>query len=124
MTIKYPGVRTQVLAAVESLSDRAYQERVWIRHELPHPGYYDELDLTIHSLFDDSTVLPDPTTAVGTVIHPDEVEPLTELGAVFGPLIDDLGDQPDAVYLADPRWDDVVRSAAKAWQVMQTHEPS
>lgn len=121
MTIKYPGVRTQVLAAVEALADREYQERVWIRHELPHPGYYDELDLSVHTLFDDAAVLPDPASAVGTVLHPDEVGPLDGLGAVFGPLIDDLGDQPDAVYLADPRWDDVVRAAAGAWEVMRAH---
>jgi hypothetical protein len=119
MTIRYPGVRTQVLSAVESLADREYQERVWIRHELPHPGYYDELDLSVHTLFDDAAVLPDPASAVGTVLHAQEVGPLAELGAVFGPLIDDLGDQPDAVYLADPRWDDVVRAAVKAYEVMR-----
>ncbi|GAB3007141.1 SCO4402 family protein [Saccharothrix stipae] len=121
MTIRYPGVRTQVLSAVESLADREYQERVWIRGELPHPGYYDELDLSVHTLFDDAAVLPDPASAVGAVLHAHEVGPLHELGAVFGPLIDDLGDQPDAVYLADPRWDDVVRAAVKAYEVMRAH---
>lgn len=121
MTIRYPGVRTQVLSAVEALADREYQERVWIRHELPHPGYYDEHDLNIHILYDDAAVLPDPASAVGTVLHEDEVGPLQELEAVYGPLIDDLGDQPDAVYLADPRWDDVVRAAARAWEVMRAH---
>ncbi|QQQ78440.1 hypothetical protein IOD16_08260 [Saccharothrix sp. 6-C] len=60
---------------------------------------------------------------MGSVLHPDEVEPLAELGELFSALIDDLGAQSDAAYLADPRWDDVVRAAAKANRIMRSHEP-
>lgn len=101
--------------------DRDYQERVWIRHELPHPEYYDELNLNVHTLFDDSTVLPDPTSAVGDVLYPDEVEPLRALGAVYGPLIDEIGDKTYAVYLAHPQWAEVVRAAGEAWSAMRAH---
>jgi hypothetical protein len=39
----YPTARWQVMLAVAALSDREYQDRVWIRHELPHENYYDSL---------------------------------------------------------------------------------
>ncbi|WP_143174075.1 hypothetical protein [Streptoalloteichus hindustanus] len=86
---RYPGVRLQVLSAVESLADREHQERVWVRRELPHP---------------------------------DEVVPLRRLGEVFGLLVDELGDEPDEVYLADPRWEEVVNRSAEALAVMRANE--
>lgn len=61
--IRFPGIRTQIVSAIVGLSDRDCQERVWIRHELPYPGYYDEFDLAVHSLFDDSPILPAPAPA-------------------------------------------------------------
>jgi hypothetical protein len=121
-SIRYPGVRVQVLSAVEALADREYQERVWIRHELPHPKYYDELKLEVHILFDDTEVCTDPMSCVGEVIHPDEVEPLRELGVIFDALLTELGDVTDAEYLAHPRWAELVRLAGVAWTVMQAHE--
>jgi len=120
--IRYPGMRQQVLSAIDALADPEYQQRVWIRRELPHPDYYDELDLNVHILFDDAQVLPDPASAVGVLLHPDEVEPLGALGTVLDPLIDELDDQPDAVYLGHPRWGEVVRAAEAARSVMRAHE--
>jgi hypothetical protein len=117
--IRHPGVRGQVLSAIEALADLAYQIRVWIRHEPPHPGYYDEFDLTVHTLFDDTMVLPNPDSAVGEVLYPDEVEPLRALGKLLGPLIDETGDEP---YLAHPRWPMVVEAAQAALAVMKGHE--
>ncbi|MFD2473643.1 hypothetical protein ACFSVL_40015 [Amycolatopsis silviterrae] len=82
------------------MSDREYQERVWIRRELPRPGYYDEFDLAVHSLFDDSPILPSPAPGcVGELIHADEEVPLARLGEVLSPLIDELGDVSDAEYV-------------------------
>jgi len=48
------------------------------------------------------------------VLYADDVEPLRRLGAVLGPLVDDLGDASDAEYLSDPRWELVVSAAAQA----------
>ncbi|MFB9927596.1 hypothetical protein ACFORO_20305 [Amycolatopsis halotolerans] len=121
--IRFPGIRTQIVSAIVSLSDRDYQERVWIRREFPHPDYYDEFDLAVHSLFDDSPILPSPAPGcVGELIYADEEIPLARLGEMLGPLIDELGDVPDAEYLNSPQWPEVVRRATAVREIMERNE--
>ncbi|MGV9296830.1 SCO4402 family protein [Amycolatopsis sp. NPDC003676] len=121
--IRFPGIRAQIVSAVVSLSDRDYQERVWIRRELPHPDYYDEFDLAVHSLFDDSQILPAPAPGcVGELIYADEEFPLARLGEVLGPLVDELGDVPDADYLNSPQWPEVIRRAKAVREIMERNE--
>lgn len=113
-------MREQVLSALESLSDRALQRR-WGTVE-PGVNYFDDLTLNVNVLYDDSMVLPDPSTAVGEILHPDEVEPLKVLGGSLGELIDRLGEQPDDAYTSDLGWPEVVHAAARALSVMRSHE--
>lgn len=63
---------------------------------MPHPDHADNLDMNIHILFDDTSLLPDPLSGVGWYIYADEVEPLRLLGAVLDPLIDEIGDDVDS----------------------------
>ncbi len=86
------------------------------------PDFYDELDLEVHVLFNDVDVCVDPEAWVGYVLRPEEVEPLRTLGTLFGALIDDLGDVPDATYLADPRWPEVVVAAGTALAATEAPE--
>ncbi|WP_425387933.1 SCO4402 family protein [Amycolatopsis nigrescens] len=121
--IRFPGIRTQILEAIEGLADREYQERVWIRHELPHPGYYDELDLAVHTLFDDSPLLPAPAPGcVGELIYPDEEAPIAHLGEIFGSILEELGDVPDIEYLNHPKWPELVRRAGIVHEIMKRNE--
>lgn len=113
--VKYPWARWEVLLAVAALSDLEYQHRVWIRHELPHEDYYDSLTLSIHTLFDDWAVLPEPQKAVGTVlVDGPEIPRLQELCDVLDPLITELGDRADEEYLQDERWPAVLDRAKAA----------
>ena len=107
----------RVVEALRGLGDSAYQERVWGRVD-PRTGSYDDLSLAVHILYDDCQVLPDPTPVVDQVVLPGEVACLRALGAVLGPVIDDLGDAADKKYLADPRWPAVVAAAARAHALM------
>ena len=117
--VKYPVMRLEVLSAVAALSDTEYQQRVWIGRESPTPKFYDDLTANVHVLYDDCQVLPDPESALGTVLLPgDEVARLRDLDQLFGPLIDTLGDAPDSVYLASPQWAAVVRAASRALSAM------
>lgn len=121
--IEFPSMRDEVRGALERLSDRNHQQAVWVEHRLPHENYYDELKLEIHILFDDIDVCEDPDRWVGAVLFPSEVEPFRPLGQALDTLLDDLGDAPDAAYLTDPRWDDVLRLAAAALAAMNSDEP-
>jgi hypothetical protein len=62
---------------------------------------------------------PAPDRWVGVVLHPAEVEPLRRLGQVLGAMIADLGDVPDEVYLAEPRWPSVVDRARLPHQALR-----
>lgn len=81
--------------------------------------FYDDLSLNVHVLYDDCIVLPEPRSAVGTVIHSEEVPAFLELERVLGPMLDDLGGAADEVYRTDPRWPTVVRAAGQALVVMK-----
>jgi hypothetical protein len=116
--VNFPEMRDEVRSALESLSDRDYQQRVWIEHRLPQPSYYDELKLEIHILFDDIDVCVDPDRWVGDVLFPAEVEPLRHLGQALDALLADPDLVTDADYLADPRWAEVIRQAQVALAVM------
>ncbi|MFC6011788.1 SCO4402 family protein [Nocardia lasii] len=113
--VEYPEMRAAVLAAVRALADPDYQERVWLRREYPHSRFYDDFDASVHTLYDDCVVLPDPSLRIGSIlVSSEEVDALFHLGRVLTPLIDELRDAPDATYVGDPRWRAVVMAARAA----------
>lgn len=121
MSVRYPEMRIQVLSAVNALADRDYQQRVWIDRIYPHENYYDDLDLNISILYDDTLVLPDPATALGTILaNTVEVGSLRSLAEHLDPIIDELGDSPDSRYLSHPKWPGVVSAANAALEVMRS----
>jgi hypothetical protein len=117
-TVRFPAMRLEVLSALESLSDRQYQESTWGRYD-PGVTWYDDLTLNIHLLYDDCQVLPDPGSTVGEILLPGDVPGLVELHRALDPLLDELGDRPDAEYLSDPRWQGVVDAARAALEGMR-----
>jgi hypothetical protein len=117
--VSYPYARWAVMDALASLSDREHQERVWIERDLPAPGYVDNLDQAVHTLYDDWAVLPDPRKAIEAVlVDGPEVDRLIVLGDTLDRLIDELGDVPDADYLAHKDWSTVRTQAGAALVAM------
>lgn len=120
--VRFPEMRREILSALDALADPAYQQRVWIEKRMPTPQYHDDLDLNVHILYDDTSVLPDPGTGLGAFLaDAAEVEALREVGAALDPLISGLGDASDATYLADGRWPSVVAAAKVAAGVLRAH---
>jgi len=118
-SVNYPTARWQVMLAIASLSDREYQERVWVRQEVPTEDYYDSLDLAVNTLFDDWIVLPNPQEAIGAIlIDGPEIEKIRAVGELLGPLIAELKDRPDEDYLNDSRWPLVVERSHAALSAM------
>lgn len=120
-SVRHPSMRAEVVLAVQSLADPAYQQRVWIRREYPQDNFFDDLTQNVNILFDDTGVLPDPSSAVGDILYPSEVASMTALGNVLDPLIDELGNADDAQYLDHPQWSQVVRSAHAAYTALNTN---
>ncbi|MFF6998540.1 hypothetical protein ACFY93_26750 [Streptomyces sp. NPDC008313] len=120
ITVTLPEMRKSVLSAVRALSDKAYQERVWLDHDYPQEGYYDDFSMNIHILFDDTLVLDDPAASLGTVLKcQEEVEVMASLAAALENLFDREGGQrEDLDYVRSPLWDAVVRCASRAHFIM------
>jgi hypothetical protein len=116
--VRFPDMRLEVIAAVESLSDRLHQQTRWGRCE-EGVNCYDDLTLNVHILYDDCMVLPEPQDAVPEILHLEEVPVFRDLESALGPMVRDLGDQPDDSYTSDPRWAGVVESAGRALAAMR-----
>lgn len=116
-SLKLPEMRLEVVAALESLSDRLRQER-WGRVE-EGVSYFDDLTLNVHILYDDCMVLPEPQSAVPDILHQEEIAVFIDLENALGPMIRELGDRPDAVYTSDDRWPGVMAAASRALAVMK-----
>jgi hypothetical protein len=119
--VEFPSMRAEVIGALRALSDPEHQRGTWGKYE-PGVPYYDDLDMNVHILYDDAQVLPDPESAVSSLLYESEVSALQAVDAVLGRMIQDLGDRPDAEYLSDPRWSAVVRAAGDALAVMETRD--
>lgn len=117
--VEFPSMRAEVIGALRALSDPEHQRVTWGKYE-SGVSYYDDLDMNVHILYDDAQVLPDPESAVPSLLYESEVSALQAVHAVLGQMIQDLGDSPDAEYLSDARWADVVRAAREALAVMKT----
>lgn len=116
--VTFPEMRSEVIAALRSLSDPAHQASRWGRYD-PGSEYYDDLTLNVNTLYDDCQVLPSPESAVPDVLVEGDVQALRALDQAIGPMIRDLGNQPDSDYLADPRWAAVVAAATTALAAME-----
>lgn len=119
-TVEFPSMRREVMRALAALSDPDYQAAVWIDENYPHPGFYDAFSETVHALFDDQGVLPDPEASVGTILlSGSEVVRLFELGRLLDHLLDshDRGTS-DVAYLEDPSWPLIVAAAGLALSAM------
>lgn len=118
--VEFPDARLNVVAVLESLADTGHQRRVWLDRGPAPDDAVDNLDLVVHVLFDDSRVLEDPEETVGEVLRSrDEARAARALAEVLGPLVDELGDVGDEVYLASPRWPDVVTAARDVLEAMR-----
>jgi hypothetical protein len=119
--IEFPEMRAEVICALRSLSDLDYQRERWGRYE-PGISFYDDLDLNIHILYDDAAVLPDPEPDVPALLYVSEVGALRSVDAVLSPIISELGDAADSVYMSHPRWPEVARAAAEAFALMKAND--
>lgn len=114
--VTYPSRRRELLLNVSALADRDYQERVWVRQDFPHEGFYDDFDEVIHFFFDDSDLAEDPFNGIGDILLDEEEARLCHrLTSTLDSLLTEYGDSlSDAQYISTPEWNAII-SAAKAF---------
>lgn len=106
-------MRAEVILAVAALADAEYQQRFWgVRRP---SGAYDDLSMSIHTLYDDDVHLPNVDDSIGAVlVDGNELDRLRVLDSHLSPIIAELGDAPDSDYLAHEKWPSVVAAAQLA----------
>ncbi|WP_221357754.1 SCO4402 family protein [Streptomyces beigongshangae] len=118
--VTLPEMRRSVISAIGALADRDYQKRVWVDRIFPKEGYYDDFAMNLHILFDDTLVLEDPASQVGTILKcHDEVTVMEALATSINTLLAHEGEEKeDAEYMSSPLWESVVNSAIFAHRLM------
>ncbi|WP_147131560.1 SCO4402 family protein [Stackebrandtia albiflava] len=119
--LKFPAMRRALIETMTSLSDRDYQQRVWIDEKYPQPGFFDDLTTTVNVFHDLIADDEDVDRYVGAfLVSGEEATAVERVYRALDPMIDDLADSPDDRYLSDPRWTDVVTAATRAKALLNT----
>ncbi len=116
--VRYPSMRVDVWVAITALSDAGHQARHWGK-DVAGQDDFDSLAEHVACLYDECEILPRPERAVGSILRASEVPAMRLLGRQLGALVLELGDAADVVYLAHPRWLDVLAAAEAALVAME-----
>jgi hypothetical protein len=118
--VRYPDMRREVALAVEHLADPEYQRRVWVERTYPSPTYHDDLNMALHTLYDDTGIATDVQREIGaTLLNEREAGLVQEVVRALDDVLGEVGDQAaDDAILSSNRWPRVVAAAAEAWREM------
>ncbi|MFJ6614826.1 hypothetical protein ACIQPT_31640 [Streptomyces sp. NPDC091289] len=116
--IALPYHRLHVVSAVVALASPTWQREVWL-----DPGQSEDLDYTVHVLFDDFCDADHPSPWLGQCLRSEEeVELMAGLATAYNAVQDSVGSAArDEVYLDSPDWPAVVAAAARLAQVLVSH---
>jgi hypothetical protein len=114
-----PHHRLHVVPAVVALASPTWQREVWLA-----PERFEDLDHTVHVLFDDFCTADDPSPWLGQCLRTEEeVELMASLAAAYTVAQDSVGAAArDEVFLDSPAWPAVVAAAARLAQVMVAND--
>lgn len=117
--LKFPSMREELISYLSRLSDLDYQYQAWV--ERSSPGLdYDELNYTIHFLYDDTGLAENASDWIGLVLR-DEIEArsvenvVSALDLVFDKYGTELSDKE---YLEKKEWLWVVNASKDALSIL------
>jgi hypothetical protein len=116
-----PHYRRHVVPAVVALASPTWQREVWLDRD-----QFEDLNYTVHVLFDDFCDASNPSPWLGQCLRSEEeVELMAALGAAYSAVQDSVGASArDEVYLDSPGWSAVVAAAARLAQVLVSNDHS
>jgi len=111
--IRFPDMRANLHGFSESLSDEAYQNQVWIEHQLS--ATRDSFTDVIHFFYDDTTLAEHPDQWLGLILrNASEVDAVKALVSAMDLLFAKMGtEEPDETYLRSADWPQVVTLARR-----------
>ncbi len=124
MTIKFIEMRQELIETLRALSDKKYQESAWVRGEFPEGIEYDNFDLAVHFLFDDTCLAERPEDLIEyCLIDQEEAQLVHTVTESIGKLLSELGnDKSDLEYISSPLWNTVIQTATKAYQIIKSNQ--
>ena len=110
--VKYPWMRAQLLATLNSLSDVTYQKDVWGKPN-PIAKSYDDFDAAVSFLYDDAGLNNYAADAIGSIlIDESEAALIAELLTAIDKLFQEHGKNlSDKEYRETNEWAKIVEKA-------------
>ncbi|WP_062269771.1 SCO4402 family protein [Endozoicomonas arenosclerae] len=122
--MKYPEMYEELIGYLDDLRNKDYQIAVWVNKNFTSDVQFDELDNSIHFLFDDTQLATDPNSCIGWFLK-NEIEAelvgilCLELDTIFKKYGTELTDEE---YINLPEWKNVLDAADKAYRSMTKPE--
>ena len=112
--LTFPEMRTELIEYLQGLSDEKYQRIAWVEHSLE--GKYDEFDLAVHFLYDDTKLSDNPDLYIGDILlNKDESDSIKCLAREIDIIFERYGlTLSDEEYISKPEWKNVVAKAKEA----------
>ncbi|MBK5073798.1 hypothetical protein I2492_13365 [Budviciaceae bacterium CWB-B4] len=112
-------MREELIDYIRGLSDEKYQYQAWIEGVRPGGGY-DELDYTVHFLYDDTDLADDPESMIGWIlVGKSESDAVAKVISSLDIIFDKYGTElSDKEYLAKEEWRDVIKAAKEAEKIL------
>ncbi|MEU3603551.1 hypothetical protein ABZ714_33315 [Streptomyces sp. NPDC006798] len=112
------------LDGLEALADVECQQQVRVEGRPRRGGMLYDLTMAVNAL-DDVRALDHPEEEIGAIFRTAwEAEAMRRLARLLVPLIERLGESPDAAYVQSPEWPAVVAAATAALSTMRACAPS
>jgi len=121
--LKSPKIREELINAMKTLSDLNYQEEGWVNNNLPN-GRHDTFDQRIHFLYDDNLYADDINAEIGdTIKNENEAKVVSDVIYEIDTIFKIYGKNlTDKEYINLPEWKNVLSSARKAYQYLNTDD--
>jgi hypothetical protein len=126
MVIKFTEMRKELIETLRILSDKKYQELVWIQKQYPKGVLDDNFDYAVNFLFDDHSFAEDPEELIGyCLVNKQEAKLVHSVTKSIDKLLSELGnDLSDIEYISSSLWDDVVQTAKRAYDLIKSNSPT
>jgi hypothetical protein len=113
--VKYPEMRSELAQHLHALSDRGYQQRVWVEGRSEGTTVHDEFGYAVHFMYDDTMLASDPPSIGWILRNLDEANRISAVVTALDSVLNKYGMAlSDADYVRVPEWDAVVEAARLA----------
>lgn len=113
-------MRAELVDYLRGLSDKKYQYASWVIDHRPGGGH-DQLDLSIHFLYDDTSLATNPESWIGAILYNKyEAQAVKHVTESIDKIFDKYGlNLTDKEYIEKPEWDEVIENAKKAYLILK-----